>query len=67
MSATTNATTTTTTHAAGPMANVATEFSVPAAGTKVPASAFIASLDAMNTTEQGAHAGKTLTENGAPC
>ena len=63
----TNATTTTTTHAAGPMANVTTEFSVPAAGTTVPASAFIASLDAMNTTEQGAHAGKTLTENGAPC
>ena len=61
---------TTTTHAAGPMANVATgpvSDTVPAAGAKAPASAFIASLDAMNTTEQGAHAGKTLTENGAPC
>ena len=61
---------TTTTHAADPMANVATvpvSDTVPAAGAKAPASAFIASLDAMNTTEQGARAGKTLTENGAPC
>ena len=56
-------------HAAGPLASVTTvpEIRVPAAGANAPAAAFIASFDAMNTTEQVARARKTLTENGAPC
>ena len=65
----TNASTPSQSHAAGPLASITTvpEIRVPAAGANAPAAAFIASFDAMNTTEQVARAGKTLTENGAPC